>query len=179
MCISGLFAFGVCLIAEQTTGRLQTNVLSLDMGTPMDEPFLGFGWSKAEIHSERYFRWVKHLEAEVSFDMDELIDMELSIIAAPLYIKGRRQKIGVYMNNHFIAEWTCPEDPNFKQYQTNVPARFCKKEKNCLILRMGYRKQQKPDPRKLALAVDKIVLDKVRSTKPYKTKQDHDVRIYP
>ena len=55
----------------------------LDVGVAGDERFLGVGWSRPEGQDTNRFRWIKSLEADVIFTMDEPADADIRITAAP------------------------------------------------------------------------------------------------
>jgi len=71
-------------------------------------------------------------------------------------VSWRRQMVGIYVNNHFVSEWIMPDHPKLAYFSTTIPRQFVLAGKNRITLRMGYQFSVRPDPRKLALAVDRI-----------------------
>ena len=150
---------GLSLVAAgELPGLGDQGELVIDVGRRRALVHLGFGWSQRESVPGRTFSWIKRLEADVWFHLDTVADLELELTAAPLYLGHRRQNIGVFLNNHFVTEWVCPDSPEYADYRVAVPADVLREGKNRLTLRMGYRRLPEGDERELALAVDKIVL---------------------
>lgn len=158
----GLLASGQPLMASDPVSPLSPVVsasnLYFDMGSFYPKDYLGFGWGRSEGAGSFNFRWINRLEADLWFEVDRISNMILAIRAAPLYLNYRRQKIGVYINNAYIMEWICPDDPGFRDYRVDVAATCFKKGKNRLTLRMSYLKRDAHDERELSLAVDTIFL---------------------
>ena len=130
----------------------------LDIGSMIPRPLLGFGWSVSEIEKGRFYRWIDHLEADVTIELDRVGDSTLWVRAGAQYVPYTRQTVSVYFNGVYVGEWVCVGHPGFVTYQLTVPARVLKKGKNRMTLRMAYRKQVGPDRRELALCVDMIRL---------------------
>jgi hypothetical protein len=129
----------------------------LDPGEFRIRPQLGFGWSRPEKKGQRNFRWISHLEADLSFRWDSTAPAEVWLEAAPLYLRYRRQAIALYINHRLAAEWVCPARPGFGLYHARVPAGLLRAGDNLLTLRMAYRKKGE-GLRELSLAVDRILL---------------------
>lgn len=129
---------------------------SIDLGSDTAEPSLGFGWSHGESGTNRTFRWMDRLEADIWFESDGGSEVELALNAAPMYLAWKRQVIGVYVNGRFIAEWRCPDDPEFHDYSVTLPAGTLKPGRNRLTLRLGYHRRVPPDTREVGLAVHRI-----------------------
>lgn len=130
----------------------------IDLGTRDAAGRTGFGWSRPERDHERTFVWIKHMEADVWFDLAEVAPQEVLVTAAPLYIEHRRQNIGLYVNDRFVTEWVCANGPGFQDHAARIPAELLTAGRNRLTFRVGYRRQIGGDKRLLALAVDRIVL---------------------
>lgn len=133
-------------------------ILRLDVGSLSAEPSLGFGWSRRERDKNRTFQWICRAEADVFFEWKGRPgNVVLELVAAPLYMPWRRQKIGVTLNNRFVGEILCELSPDFKAYVLPIPADAWRAGRNRLILRMGYWEQLGRDSRELALAVDTLI----------------------
>jgi hypothetical protein len=130
----------------------------INVGSRRDRPALGYGWSIRERDRVRNFCWVSGLEADVWFDWTNAGSAELRVVAAPMYLDQRRQNIGVYVNDRFIQEWICPDDPGYTDYHAVIPAAALKEGRNRLTLRMGYARRPPRDTRHLSLAVDEIAI---------------------
>jgi hypothetical protein len=139
--------------------QADTNSILIEPASPSAGPHLGFGWcGQPEYADGREFKWIDRLEADVWFESDATRDTAITFMAAPLYIHWRRQVIGVYINNHFVNEWLCPDRPDFQEYRLEVPAALLQPGRNRLTFRMAYRRRNPPDRRELALAVHRIFI---------------------
>ena len=132
--------------------------LVLHLGVDGDESYLGFGWSRGEGRAERRFRWIKRMEADVWVELDKVSAVDIWFKAAPLYLNWRRQVVGLYVNNHFVSEWVCPDQPGESVYHARIPAETLRTGRNRLTFRMAYRKHHRRDRRELALKVETIIL---------------------
>jgi hypothetical protein len=116
---------------------------------------LGFGWSRAEPA----LRWITHAEADLWFDLEAVRDLTFQLRAAVPYLHWRRQRIGLYVNGRWVAEWPAPDDPAFHDYTAEVPAAVLAEGRNRLTLRLAYRTRIGQDRRLLALAVHAMTLE--------------------
>ncbi len=133
--------------------------IRLNIGaTDESEGQLGFGWSRREHVRDETFRWMEHLEADATFELERDSDLEVWIDAAPLYLNWRKQQFGLYLNGRFIAEQVMPHDHLSRVYLFHVPARFVREGTNSLTLRAGYRHRVGRERRELALAVRSILI---------------------
>ena len=130
----------------------------LDIGTSAPRPQLGFGWGRAERSRGVNFRWIRHLEADVSIDIRYPGDAELTVRAAPQYLPYTRQVVSVYVNRAYVGEWICADAPGFATHRMTVPARFWRPGPNLLTLRLAYCKRAGTDEREMALCVDTIAV---------------------
>ena len=133
------------------------NDIFLNIGSSSTKTNLGYGWGRGERHGEMNMRWVRRLEADVKFHVDEATDMDVWVSAAPITIEGLRQNFGMFINNRYVTEWECPDEPAMHDYHAEVPAQFFRKGENVLTLRMGHLRVPPGDQRYLSLAVDKIL----------------------
>ena len=136
----------------------ETTEILLDIGSMVPKPLLGFGWSNSEMKNGRPYRWIEHLEADITIELDRIGDSILRIRAAAQYVPYTRQTVSVYFNGHYVGEWICAGHPGFETYHLQVPTRVLKTGKNRMTLRMAYRKQIGLDRRELSLCVDTIWL---------------------
>ena len=141
-------------------------VFDLDVGSPADEGHVGYGWSRGERNPERSFRWIRALEADATLMVNNVAEddtdgvFHLAVLAAPYYVEGKRQNVGVFVNNTYVDEWVCDDGPDYHTYGVDIPKDMLKPGPNRLTLRMGYRqKPHRGDTRRLALAVDRIVVE--------------------
>jgi len=118
---------------------------------------LGFGWGAREADGATW-RWITHLEADLVVELEGGGDVKFSMRAAPMYLKTRRQVLGLYVNGVFVAEWLCRDSTRFKTYETVIPGALIKPGRNTLTLRAGYRKSLEPGGPPLAAAVERIDL---------------------
>ena len=116
---------------------------------------LGFGWSRGESSH----RWVSRAEADLWFDLSAAGDMTFSLQAGVPYLHWRRQRIGLYVNGRWVAEWVAADDPEFHVYTVAVPAAYFVEGRNRLTLRMAYRTHIGRDHRLLALSVRSVILE--------------------
>ena len=68
-------------------------------GTP--RPRLGFGWGRAEKAHGINYRWIKHLEADVTLAIGDPADATLEVVARPQYVPYTRQTVSVLVNGQF------------------------------------------------------------------------------
>ncbi len=135
---------------ERTLARIEPNRAG--------EGQLGFGWSKRE-RGPRAFRWVERMEADLYFELEEgIAEAELWISAAPHWLNWKRQRLAVYVNGRFAAEWLFPESPDFQTFHAVLPSGILQEGKNVVTLRAGYKVQQGRDPRELSVAVGDVVV---------------------
>jgi hypothetical protein len=116
---------------------------------------LGFGWSRGE--SEH--RWITRAEADLWFDLPAARELTFRLQAAVPYLHWRRQRIGLYVNGRWVAEWPAADDPEFHDYTVVVPAAYVVAGRNRLTLRMAYTTHIGRDQRLLALAVRTVTLE--------------------
>lgn len=138
--------------AAAAPGRILADI---DVGAPNEAAAFGFGWWRAEQNAERTFRWIRfHLEADTWFSLArEAGALEVEIHAAPFFHPRRQQRLAVYLNDRFVAEWTMPHSNAwiFVPYRAKVPPGFLQPGRNRLTLRAGYIGE-----RGYAVAVDRI-----------------------
>jgi hypothetical protein len=108
-------------------------------------------------HGRRY-AWIHHVEADLHVERAATPgDARFWMSAKPLWLTYRRQLVALYVNDRFVTEWTCADDPAFDSFETGIPADFWRQGKNTLTLRMAYR-QRGGDRRELSLGVEKILV---------------------
>ena len=116
---------------------------------------LGFGWSRGESGH----RWITRAEADLWFDLPAARELTFRLEAAVPYLHWRRQRIGLYVNGRWVAEWLAADDPEFHDYTVAVPATYFVEGRNRLTLRMAYTTHIGRDQRLLALAVRTVTLE--------------------
>jgi len=142
------------------TNRLP-NDLFLDIGTdPTAHRRMGSGWGPAECDwIDRTYSWITGMEADIWLLInDPQRDQDCWITASPFPVYRRQQNFGLFANNRFVAEWTCPTNRAFQDYHAIIPAAWLVTGTNRLTLRVGHLGRAPNDPRELALSVDKILL---------------------
>jgi hypothetical protein len=89
-------------------GREPTPRVTIAMGTPADEPFLGRGWSYAETGPEgTSFRWSEGGESTVLMSLAEPRDYRLRFRGEPSQNPaGLPQTVAVKVNGRAIRSWT-------------------------------------------------------------------------
>jgi hypothetical protein len=144
--------------AAGTSGEYKPAGILIRPGIALADRHLGFGWSGREQRRRPQYRWITRLEADVWFDLQQAVDHELWVNAAPMYLDWQRQVVGVYVNGRFVAEWTCPDDPGFHDYRCDLPAAHLRTGRNRVTLRLAYRHRIPGDARSFALAVRRILI---------------------
>jgi hypothetical protein len=135
-----------------------TNELVIEAAAPPPNVQLGFGWLQPERGDDYSFVWIDHMEADLWVTLDSASAADIEIRAVPYYVADRRQNIGLYVNERFIAEWICPDHMPWllDSYTARIPEGVLKPGRNRLILRMGYRAGSQDQ--EYALAVNRIIL---------------------
>jgi hypothetical protein len=115
----------------------------IDAGAPGETAVFGFGWWRAEQNAERTFRWIRfHMEADVWFSLPAQPGgpVELEVLAAPFYHPRRRQRLAMYINGRFVAEWTMAHVNKwiFQPFRAAAPPNVFRAGRNRLTLRAGY-----------------------------------------
>ncbi len=155
------FIVSACLLLAcgATAGRIV-----IDIGSPETTELRGYGWHhRNERSGDDTFTWIRGKEADLTIILEEAQSYELEIDAYPFYYEGIRQRVAVFMNNNYVDEWVCHNDPDwiFFSYSTIIPARYVRDGENILTLRMDY--QSHHGERGYALAVSRIALRPVES----------------
>lgn len=145
------------LLLVSAAGRAGT-VLHIDVGTEPEAAVFGFGWWRSERNPDRTFRWIRfHMEADCWVDLPNTIatPSEVEIQAASYFHPRRAQRLALYINDQFVAEWRFPHKPDwtFLPLRAVVPAGIFRRGRNRLVLRVGYL-----GDRGYAVAVDHIRL---------------------
>ena len=153
---AGVFLFSLLHAADAATGAVPfRKVIKPWKAEPGAE--LGFGWGEREAEGATW-RWITHLEADLAVELEGGGDVKFSMRAAPMYLKARRQVLGLYVNGVFVAEWLCRDSTRFRTYETVIPGAMINPGRNTLTLRAGYRKSLEPGGPPLAVAVERIDL---------------------
>lgn len=128
----------------------------VEPGNPGHAAMLGFGWGRAERSGGTTFNWIRRLEADVRVERPDPAQATVTVRAVPFFVPRRQQSIGLYVNNRFVKEWSCPhrEAWRFEDYAATVPAEFWRSGTNRITLRMAYAGPHRD--RKLSLAVSRI-----------------------
>jgi hypothetical protein len=145
------------LCACRPSTATSTNGLVIEVTAPPANVQLGFGWSQPERNEHFSFVWIKHLEADIWVTLDSSSVREIEIKAVPFYLDDRRQRIGLFVNERFIAEWVCPYHARWTldSYTARIPEGCLISGRNRITLRMSYRAGQREE---YALAVNSITL---------------------
>lgn len=130
----------------------------LDIGNPEMPAIKGFGWGRDENDGKRSFAWIREIEGDVWFQVDEPREAELELTAAPYHLDRIRQSVGVFINNRFAMEWMLPHIPgmHFSTFTGRAPSGLFSNGLNRITLRMGYTADHRGGT--YALAVDRIAL---------------------
>ena len=139
----------------------EERLVHLEIASPQDRGRLEGAWSRGEKKGPRGYRWLKGMEGHVRFewtgaDPDE--PLVCWMIAAPLYIDWKQQRIALYVNGRYAAEWTCPLSYHFNLYRAEVPGALFQVGENTLTLRAGYCRRLPGDSRRLSFALDKVMI---------------------
>ena len=156
ICIVGLLLVS-CLNAEALSPDAAQTRIVIKPWKEDPGAELGFGWAPAEAVGAQW-RWISHMEADVVVELAGAKDLKYSMRVAPMYLKSRRQVVGLYVNGVFVDEWLCRDSTKFRTYETVIPGSLLKPGRNTFTLRAGYRKSLKPGGEELALAVERIDL---------------------
>jgi len=135
----GWIAGGLFLLL--VSGGASEGALFLDVGEDDVPAEFGFGWDRFERNNERSFAWVRHhMEADVWIDYDSAAAAKFEILAAAYYQPRRRQSLGLYVNDRFVAEWEFQhgEEWLFETFNCVIPPGVLKSGRNRITLRMGY-----------------------------------------
>jgi len=140
-------------------GRADVPELMIDVGDQGLETNLGFGWGRLEWDGQRSFSWIRRLEGDVWFDLAEAGPADFELSAVPYFTPHRIQRIGLYVNGTFVAEWDCPHanEWSFEVYRAQIPEGLLVKGRNRITLRMGYTAGEQG--RQYSIAVDYVKLD--------------------
>ncbi len=143
------------LMAPPSAPAAATNVV-IDIGQEEPGAELGRGWGRREQDPERTFIWMRRLEADVWVELHTEDAAEIVVRAAPLFVPRRAQRIGLYVNGRFIAQWDCPhvDQWRFEDYTAEIGPGILKSGRNRITLRAGYCLGE--DGAGRAVAVDRI-----------------------
>lgn len=140
-------------------------LFDIDVGAAAENAHFGFGWWRPEQDRERSFRWIRfHLEADCWLELSDPTSFtEIEIHAAPYYHPRRAQRLALYINDRFVAEWRFPhrQDWTFHPLRARIPRNGLQKGANRLVLRAGYVGE-----RGYAVAIDRIRLLAISETTP-------------
>lgn len=130
--------------------------LVIDVGEERAPAQLGFGWGQPERNDERSFAWIRHLEADLWVQIEAPGAAEIEVLAAPYYVPDRRQKLGLFVNDRFVAEWTFAhrEGWHFESLRAHIPKGYLKAGRNRITLRTSYTAW-----RGYAVAVDRVAFE--------------------
>ena len=135
---------GIALLFLSSWGvgeEMREGALFLDVGEDEVPAEFGFGWDRFEWNNERSFAWIRHhMEADVWIDCDSTAAAKFEILAAAYYQPRRRQSLGLYVNDWFIAEWEFQhvEEWLFEKFNCVIPPGVLKSGRNRITLRVGY-----------------------------------------
>lgn len=130
--------------------------LVIDAGEDGAPAGFGFGWGRPERNNERSFVWIRHLEADLWVQIATPGAAEIEVLAAPYYVPDRRQKLGLFVNDRFVAEWTFAhrEGWHFESLRAHIPKGYLKAGRNRITLRTSYTAW-----RGYAVAVDRVIFE--------------------
>lgn len=128
------------------------------LGESSSDHLVGAGWGLAEQHTPPPFRWLLHLEGDIEVELDVAQDLALEWVGAAAHLSWRRQRIALYVNNRYVAEWGMPDDAEFHAFQAEIPARYWLEGTNRLTWRAAYRTRLGRSQREFAFAIHSIVL---------------------
>lgn len=121
---------------------------------------LGFGWGGPEDNGQENFAWIRRHEADVWLALDAPPGAaRLELRAVPFFVPRYQQVIGLFVNGHYVTEWTCPRDNRwrFETYATDLPSGLLHGGRNRITLRVGYVVGG-PGRKDYALAVESLRL---------------------
>jgi hypothetical protein len=140
---------------DREKGRTYNNV-SIDVGEPDDELFLGTGWSDRERAPGFSFRWATGLQSTVLVSLKTADDYQLELQCGPFAYAGAStlQTVEVSVNDTGVGQIVM--DKGMSLYQIQLPVRVLHIDLN--ELRFRYRYAVAPasigisrDPRPLAI----------------------------
>lgn len=130
-------------------------IADIDVGSEGETAAFGFGWWRQERNPERTFRWIRfHREADVWLAMaGDPGATRIEIVAAPYFHRRRRQRLALYVNDRFIAQWEFPHGTDwvFRTLESAAPPGVFQRGRNRITLRAGYLGEKG-----YALAVERI-----------------------
>ncbi len=149
-------------VYDRLRGRTYNNV-TIDVGGPDDDAFLGRGWSTREVEGETSYRWSDGPESIVLVPLktDE-DDYQLDLEWAPLLDPAaRRQVVEILLNDTTVASVTV--GPDMHADRITIPARALRPNFNQFRFRYRYALSPRElghsdDPRPLAVRVSTIAL---------------------
>jgi hypothetical protein len=132
--------------------------LELIFGTPAARTFLREGWSGDEVDGGESFVWSDGASSTLEVPLDAAHDVRMTLLLAPFVVPGRRQRVGIVVNDTSVASIDLAEDPETRVVQ--LPSRVIR-EKNRVELRYAYAVSPKElgrsaDERQLAVVVKRI-----------------------
>ncbi len=138
---------------------LANDEIVVDVGAPEASGMRGYGWRRQDERSgDETFSWIRGLEGDLCIDIERMARYELEIYAYPFYYENLSQRFAVFLNDSYVDEWICHNDPEwiFYQYSTVIPAHMLRSGENKLTFRMDY--QSHHEPLGYSLAVSRVVL---------------------
>lgn len=141
VCLIGLRLVAIVLVAV-VCGSSAPGEVFVDVGEKGQPAEFGFGWGRFErSRGGPNYAWMRnHLEADlwVSLASGDAADFEIRVAA--FYTPQRRQTLGLYVNDRFIAEWVFPhvDGFSFECFEAVIPEGVLTPGRNRITLRAGY-----------------------------------------
>jgi hypothetical protein len=132
------FGYDVGLPAyDRLAGRTYNN-LSIDLGEPEDQMFLGPGWSGAEAAPDFSFRWAVGRESIVIAPLKEVDNYRLELRCGPFAYPGSPspQEVEVLTNGRPAGRISM--DKGLSHYAVEVPAALLRPNLNQFLFRYHY-----------------------------------------
>ncbi len=136
-------------IYDRLRGRTYNN-LSIDVGAPGDERFLGHGWAAREQHPSFSFRWASNDTSTVLVPLKTNVDdYVLELEWGPFNATGLpSQTVQIEVNSIAVASLTL--QPGMQVSHIDIPSTTLRPNLNQLRFRYGYA----VSPQELGLSVD-------------------------
>jgi hypothetical protein len=152
-------------VYDRLRGQTFNNV-TIDVGGPGDDRFLGRGWAVRETTGEVSYRWSEGDDSVVLVPLktnadDYILELEWAPLLDPAL---RPQVVDIAINGAAVA--SVPVGPDMHTDRVNVPARVLRTNFNQLRFRYRYALSpselgHSPDARRLAVRVNTITLKRV------------------
>jgi hypothetical protein len=152
---------------DPSYGHREYHNLVIEVGSPGDRYFLGYGWSGPEVMpAGESFRWSVDSESTWLVPLFEPYDYRLRLTGeAARHPEGQRLVVALVVNRNRAAAITFTE--GWQTVETTIPASFWRDGLNEISLRYGWTVEAgsvygTEDPRQVALRLGRLELQIVK-----------------